>query len=268
MLVSSYNWPASDHGYGGFSGIALDADGRRFTAISDRGAILRGELLRGDDGQIRAIRSEPAQMLRGPDGAVLPKAAQDAEGLAINGDGRIFISFEGVHRVLRYDTFGGTATALPTHPDFAGFGPNKSLESLAVAADGTLYTLPEEPVGPQGFPVYRFRNGSWEQPFHIAQMDGFLAVEATFGPDGRFYLLERDFRLFGGFTSRVRRFEISDSGIDTGETLFQSRRGQHDNLEGLSVWRDPAGAIRLTLISDDNFLPVQRTEIVEYRLTP
>ncbi len=37
------------------------------------------------------------------------------------------------------------------------------------------------------------------------------------------------------------------------ETLFDSTTGTYDNLEGLSVWRDAGGAIRLTMISDDNF---------------
>jgi hypothetical protein len=48
--------------------------------------------------------------------------------------------------------------------------------------------------------------------------------------------------------------------------LFINGVGVQDNLEGLSVWRDIAGQIRLTLISDDNFRLLQRTEIVEYVL--
>lgn len=42
----------------------------------------------------------------------------------------------------------------------------------------------------------------------------------------------------------------------------------HDNLEGISVWQDPDGRIRLTMISDDNFMVFQRTEIVEYAVDP
>jgi len=40
----------------------------------------------------------------------------------------------------------------------------------------------------------------------------------------------------------------------------------HDNLEGVSVWRDADGALRATLVSDDNFRFLQQTEIVEYLL--
>ena len=48
---------------------------------------------------------------------------------------------------------------------------------------------------------------------------------------------------------------------------LQSGIGQHDNLEGISVWQDASGAIRLTMIADDNFNFFQKTELVEYRLS-
>ena len=116
------------------------------------------------------------------------------------------------------------------------------------------------------FPVYRFRNGVWDQPFILPRRGYFLAVAADIGPDGRFYLLERQFFGLLGFGSRVRRFTMSPDGLSKEETLLQTTPGQHDNLEGLSVWRDASGTLRLTMISDDNFLFLQRTEIVEYRV--
>jgi hypothetical protein len=64
----------------------------------------------------------------------------------------------------------------------------------------------------------------------------------------------------------VRRFTIGPQALTNEETLLQSAPGQHDNLEGISVWRDKAGSLRLTMISDDNLLFLQRTEIVEYRV--
>ena len=78
-----------------------------------------------------------------------------------------------------------------------------------------------------------------------------------------FYLLERGFTGFG-FRSRVRRFELSAHGFGPEETLFESPVWRHDNLEGIGVWRDGAGQIVLTMISDDNFFAIQRTELVEY----
>jgi len=79
-------------------------------------------------------------------------------------------------------------------------------------------------------------------------------------------VLERHFARRQGFSSRVRRLEIGTGAV---ETVFQSPIGDHDNLEGLAVWRDESGAIRLTMVSDDNFRrALQETEFVEYVLDP
>jgi hypothetical protein len=91
-------------------------------------------------------------------------------------------------------------------------------------------------------------------------------VAADFGPDGRFYVLERDFRALGGFSSRLRRFELGTDGLTGEAILLETPFALHDNLEGLSVWRDDQGVLRATMISDDNFIFVQQTQIVEYRL--
>jgi hypothetical protein len=64
----------------------------------------------------------------------------------------------------------------------------------------------------------------------------------------------------------VRRFDVSEDQIGKGELILQTNAGTHDNLEGLSVWQDNTGVIRLTMISDDNFNILQHTEFVEYRL--
>jgi hypothetical protein len=39
-----------------------------------------------------------------------------------------------------------------------------------------------------------------------------------------------------------------------------------DNMEGLSVHRTPEGEIVLTLISEDNFLAVQHTLLLQFTL--
>ena len=64
----------------------------------------------------------------------------------------------------------------------------------------------------------------------------------------------------------MRRFTLKDDRIVQDDTLLTTHTLRHDNLEGLSVWRDAEGDIRLTMISDDNFQPIQRTEFVEYRV--
>ena len=101
----------------------------------------------------------------------------------------------------------------------------------------------------------------------VSRNGGFLPVGSDFGPDGRFYLLERRFNGPFGFRSRVRSFAVENDRLIDERVLLVTRSGQYDNLEGISLWRDRDGAIRATMISDDNFRRAQRTEIVEFRLS-
>jgi hypothetical protein len=266
-FVSAYHWQSDDPLFGGFSAIETGADGTAFTTISDKGAYTSGRILRDNLGQITGVTADPVRPLNGPDGLPLGKYRTDSEGLALLPDGQAYISFERDARVAYYDRVSGAGIVIPQPTAFRKMQRNSSLEALAVDAGGTLYTLPERSGDLSApFPVYRFKNGVWDQPFAVPRRGSFLAVGADIGPDGRFYLLEREFHGLSGFSSRVRRFTIGPDALTQEETLLQTTPGQHDNLEGISVWRDASGSLRMTMISDDNRLFVQSTEIVEYRV--
>lgn len=266
--LGSYRWDVDDTAFGGFSGLVLDADGQDFVTVSDRATVWAGRIRRDDAGMIVGVdlSAGPIPLLDSR-GKGLRGEAADPEGLARGADGALYISFEGLHRVARYTDPADPAERLPRPEAFKTLQRNSSLEALAIAPDGTLYTMPERSGGvSRPFPVFRYRNGAWDQPFSIPRDASWLPVGADFGPDGRFYLLERDFWGLLGFLTRVRVFDLTPEGFVGGEVLIQTRAGRHDNLESLSVWRDDDGALRLTMISDDNFRLFQRTEFVEYRL--
>lgn len=268
-LLGAYRWSLPDPHFGGFSAIEVWNGGRDFLAVSDRAYIVEGQFRRANtDGEIVAVEAGPLRRLRNRLGRPMQaRRLTDAEGVARAPDGRLWISFEGEHRVWSYAHPDAPAEETGSHPDFAGLQVNSGLEALAIDARGTLYAVPERSGAlERPFPVYRFRDGVWDRPFTLPRYPPYLPVGADFGPDGRFYLLERDFRVLGGFSSRIRRFTPGPEGFGDEETILVSRYGLHDNLEGLSVWRDRAGLLRLTMISDDNFRSFQRTEIVEYRL--
>lgn len=262
--VASYDWREADPAFGGMSAIEMNDDGTTFTAMSDRGTLFQGRITRGDTGEIRRITDVTIHPLHGQDGQLLTTAFDDTEGLAIAPDGTLFVSQEGPARVLRYDGPDAAATVLPIPREFAAMQKNASLEALAIAPDGALFTLPErsgEVTRP--FPVFRFANHGWTQPFTIPRDGDYLPAGADFGPDGMLYILERNFQGITGFQSRVRRFTETGEG---GETVLETYLGQHGNLEGLSVWRDATGAIRLTMVSDDNYRFFLRTTLVEYTI--
>jgi len=50
------------------------------------------------------------------------------------------------------------------------------------------------------------------------------------------------------------------------QVLLQTPVGFHDNLEGVSIWRDAQGRLRASMVADNNFLPFLSSGIVEYTL--
>lgn len=241
---------------GGFSGLEVTEGGTRLIAVSDRAVLLRARIER-DGARITGLSQVALTDLPGRD-STAPENS-DAEGLAADGD-RLWISYEQRHRIVSFPD----GTELPRPPDTEVFPPNRGLEALAIDASGDLYALPEWPVD-GGFPVYRFDRASWTVAGILPRRGRFVPVGADFGPDGALYVLERVF-VGLGFRSRVRRVTFGEDEIAAEETLLTTPPGRHGNLEGIAVWTDAEGSLRLTMIADDNFMPFQRNEIVEYAL--
>lgn len=263
-LLSTTVWTSDDPLFGGFSDLEISEDGTQLVTLSDRGILLATGTLTRTDGVITAISAPTLIPMRDPKGRLRDVWA-DSEGLAIAADGTIYVSTEGSHRtVFKYSGLDATeAVRIPRHPDFLQHHLNGSLEALAIGDDGALYTLPERSGRASWpFPVYRYKDGAWDIPFSIPRRGSHIAVGADIGPDNRFYLLERNFTGIG-FQTRVRRFDMDGTNE---ETLLDTANGTHDNLEGISIWRDAENQLRMTMISDDNFKFFQKTEIVEYRI--
>ncbi|UWR40081.1 esterase-like activity of phytase family protein [Phaeobacter inhibens] len=268
QFIAAYRWTHPAKWFGGFSALSLSPDGHHMTVVSDRATIVTARIERSPGAMqpIKAVTPTEAHKLRASDGAILRGRIVDAEGLAVARDGTLFISFEGVSRVARHRRGDSRAEVLPRPKAFRRLPLNKALEALAIDSKGHLYTLPERALTKSGnIPVWRWNGVRWDRPFVLPSRGNFLPVGADFGPDGRFYLLERNFGLIG-FRSRLRRWDIGPDGITGEVTLLETGLGLHDNLEGVSIWRDQSGALRATMVSDDNFKSLQRTELVEYRL--
>ncbi|WP_052362679.1 esterase-like activity of phytase family protein [Falsirhodobacter sp. alg1] len=253
--ATTFRWTADDPRFGGFSALEVSQDGSRFTAITDKGNWLTGTLLR-EKHRIIGVDATPLTALRAENGEAVKVADSDSEGMALAPDGTAFVSFEQRIGIRRYATLKATPVRLPNGP-FAELPFNGGLEAVALDGD-TVLTIPEIPNG-DTFTVWRLASGEWVRDFAIPRRGVFRVADADV-LDDHLYILERAF-LGLGFATRVRRFALNGSEETT---LFTSRPGKFDNLEGLSVWRDGRTLV-LTMISDDNFMPFERTEFVEYR---
>ena len=262
---SSFAWRDKADWFGGFSALHISDNGQQMMALSDRARLVIARIERLD-GEITGIRILGQWPVLSSNGHLMSGGVGDSEGIAAAPDGGFYISFEGVHRVAHYPAPGTKARVLPRPQAFQHLADNGSFEGLAIDRRGRLYTLPETNRTAGGdIPVYRWNGQTWSTPFVLPQRGWFKPVAADFGPDGRFYVLERNLTAIG-FRSRLRRWDLTGDVPNAEETLFETGTGAHDNLEGLSIWRDDQGRLRATMISDDNFLALQRTELVEYLL--
>lgn len=269
-FLQAFRWQAEQSGdqadwFGGFSGFDFVEDGQQFMAITDRGTLVLGMLRREGD-QIAGIDLTARRAMSSK-----PRHPQeiwhlDAEGLVVWPDGSLCISFEQTSRTACYASFGAEPRFHRKHPAFRDLHRNSTLEALAADPMGRLVTVPENaPAADAPFPLYRWQNGHWQRILDLPRAGWFLPVGADFGPDGRFYLLEREASVIG-FRSRVRSWDLTADRPEDERLHLETTPMTHANLEGLSVWRDAQGRIRLTMVSDDNFLTLMRTEIVEYAI--
>jgi hypothetical protein len=257
-------WSSDDAGFGGFSAIELSSDRRRALAISDRGYVVRAQLIRDASGRLTGIEPIERFPLQDRNGSAVRGGRADVEGMDQRPDGTLFVSFEGGRRarVMRHANDRAPAQALPQHPDWDSSPNNRGLEALAVDADGSIFAIPEN-TRDGFFPIYRYNDRAWTIAARLQSLDGFEPVGADFGPDGNLYLLERKFRL-AFFATRISRLRSQDWG--SREILVETSYGVLDNHEGISMTRDGAGQLWATTISDDNQNRFQRTEIAEFPL--
>jgi len=250
-----------DEKFGGFSSIEVSQNGGAFLATSDRGHLLRGDILR-QGGRMTGVGNLVLTPILDTKGVPVDGFNLDAERLAVLESGEIYMSFEANHRIMVQDGAGALPEFVPKHPAFRTLINNSGLEALAVDSAGVIYAIPER-SGEFGrpFPVYRLMAGAWNTDMEISREGKFLVVGADIF-EGQLYVLERALSGLFGFSSRIRRFDIANPTLE-GEVLLTTSAGRFDNLEGIALWRSMDGQLRVVLISDDNFKFYQRNQMLE-----
>jgi hypothetical protein len=105
--------------------------------------------------------------------------------------------------------------------------------------------------------------------FSIKRIDNFDVTDCVLLPGGDLLILERRFSFLSS-AIRIRRIASADlrpGATADGSVLIYADFGQQiDNFEGLGLHRAASGETVLTLVSDDNFSPLQRTLLMQFTL--
>jgi hypothetical protein len=147
---------------------------------------------------------------------------------------------------------------------------NAGIEALTALPDGRLLALSEGIVeGPGELAAWQIADGQ-VIPLRYVTSDGFVPTGADW-LDDTIYIVERRFSLLdGGFASRLVALDVEQVRQDEPlrpHTLAQlGRPAISENFEGIAARRGADGRILLYLVSDDNFLPLQRTLLLQFSL--
>lgn len=266
--------------FGGLSGLKLDARGERFTAVSDKGTWFAGRIVY-QAGRIVGVSDVETAPIRGPDGRPITAHGWfDAESLTFDGS-IAYVGLERVNQILRFADFG--RDGIEAKGEAVGGVPaslrrlpyNKGLETLVFVPrgaplGGTLIAISERGLDASGNIMGFLIGGPTPGAFTVRRSDGYDISDAALLPGGDLLLLERKFSLLNGVGIRIRRIAlaaIAPGAVSDGVALFEADLGNEiDNFEGLATHRNAAGDIILTLVSDDNFSPIQRTLLLQFRL--
>jgi hypothetical protein len=266
-------------GFGGLSGLRLDADGERFLAISDKATWFTGRLTYSGN-ELTGIADVEAAPMLGADGQ--PITAQrrwfDSEAIARDGS-LVYVALERVHQILRYDFGRGGVSArgdvLLTPPALRKLPSNAGIEALVIVPKGrplagTLVAISERGLDSSGNIIGFLIGGRTPGSFAVRRSDGYDISDAALLPQGDLLILERKFSWTTGVGIRIRRIALTSlapgATID-GRPIFEADLGYEiDNLEALDAHVDAAGDTVLTMLSDDNFSMLQRTLLLQFTL--
>jgi hypothetical protein len=272
VLTSSFR------GFGGLSGLRLDAKGERFIAISDKGGWFTGRIVyRGRE--MTGLDDVEAAPMLGPDGrAITARGWFDSESIALDGS-FVYIGLERVNQVLRYDFSKGFTRSrgevVPLPPAAKKLPFNKGLEALVMVPKslplaGTLIAISERGLDAQGNLIAFLIGGPTPGQFAVRRTNNFDVSDAVLLPSGDLLILERKFSWLAGIGIRIRRValkSVAPGAVVDGPSIFDADLGHEiDNMEGIDAHVTPEGDTVLTMVSDDNFSMLQRTLLLQFTL--
>ena len=265
--IGFLNIDRNEKDYGGFSGLVIQDEGSKALVVTDKSLFFVLELQRDEDDILTGYSVIRKGHILSSKGEHLNGRNTDSESIVIDKSNNYYISFESNHRIMMHAKVDGKGVFIPKHPMFRKLSVNKGIEALAIDNDNRLIAIPEKPpLGSSDIPIFRLQNGKWEVIKYVKIKDNFLVTDAEILPQGLLLILERKFSWTQGFKTRFRLISLDSFDNRAPITVLTSTANQFDNLEGMALWKDKKGEMRILTVSDDNFHPLQQSEIREFFL--
>jgi hypothetical protein len=265
-------------GFGGLSGLRLDARGERFISFSDKGSWFTGRILYQGRAMTGLDDVEAAPMLGADGRPITARGWFDSESIALDGS-VVYIGLERVNQVLRFDFAKGFTRSrgevVPMPPAVKKLPFNKGLEALVfvpkgMVLAGTLIAISERGLDSAGNLIAFLVGGPTPGQFSVRRSQNFDVSDAVLLPSGDLLVLERKFSLLEGLDVRIRRIalkSLAPNAVVDGPSIFEADLGQEiDNMEGIDAHVTPEGDTVLTMVSDENFSMIQRTLLLQFTL--
>jgi hypothetical protein len=272
-LLSAYELSFKDPRFGGLSGMTIGTDGRLY-AVSDAGYWVSAQMLVDADGRLLDLTDWAIQPILSVNGTPVRDPLHDAEALARAPDGSFMVAFEKVHRIWRYPqpplTFYSLPIPVPIPAEIAKAPSNGGLEGLTVLSDGRLLALTEEFQNPDGsFKGWLIDGERFFEVSYLPSQD-FKVTDCAALNNGDVIVLERRYIPLVSLSARltlVRAQHVQPGATLTGEELLRLQYPLDvDNFEGVAVQEDPIKGTIIYIVSDDNYHPLQRTLLLQFRL--
>lgn len=270
-LVDGWEMDSDNSDFGGFSALHAMGDGR-LLALSDA-AILAGFTVgKGAVAQDSFIAPLPVRR-----GERSTKYDQDSESLAHDPvTGRYWVGFEQKHRIRRYSPGFARAEATGRPQAMADWPKNGGAEAILRRSDGSFVVFAESRSLRPGVTVGLIFSDDPAEPgakalsFAYRPPEGYRITDIAALPDGRLLTLHRRFSFFSGVSAKIGI--IDARAIKAGALVVPKVIATLepplpvDNMEGIAVERERGKTI-IWLVSDDNFLVVQRSLLLKFEFS-
>lgn len=263
--------------FGGLSDFVVD-ENNHLLAITDQGRWFETDLIFDPAGFLQQISNSKISHMLDEKGRVLrDKRHGDAESLTRLAN-QYLVGFELRHRLWLYPGAPEIATSMPKKvslPSPLRDAPsNGGLEAMTKLADGQVLLFTEQLTDLNGNRVGRVLDQDLADlgPIYLTPERDFQPTGLTSLSNGDVLLLERSYRPQTGVRLRISR--LAKDLIKIGQVLEREEIARLegmmniDNFEGIAQQPLPDGSIRILILSDDNFNPLQRTLLLTFRYTP